>query len=51
MDPVEPETLISRDELTGMLFTIADINANTAKILRLLEEELGGEEGLEEDNA
>jgi hypothetical protein len=34
-----------------MLFAIADINANIAKILQLLEGDIGGEEGLQEDDS
>jgi hypothetical protein len=45
---VEPKRLISRDELTAMLFAIADVNANVRAIRELLEEEQGGEEGLPE---
>jgi len=48
---VEPEALIHRDELTAMLFAIADINENVWKIRELLEEDGGGEEGLPEDDA
>jgi hypothetical protein len=33
-----------------MLFGIADINQNIRRILELLEEELGGEEALPEDD-
>jgi hypothetical protein len=33
-----------------MLFGIADINLNIRRILELLEEELGGEEALPEDD-
>jgi hypothetical protein len=48
---VESEPLIHREEVTGMLFAFADINAHVAKILQLLEQEPGGEEGLEEDDS
>jgi hypothetical protein len=34
---MEPEPLVYREELTSMLFAIADINANIAKIPQLLE--------------
>jgi hypothetical protein len=34
-----------------MLFSIADIRVNVRAIRELLEEELGGEEGLPEDDA
>ena len=49
--PVEPEPLISRPELTGMLFAIADLNANVRQIRDLLEEEFGGEEEAQEDDS
>jgi hypothetical protein len=39
------EPLINRDEVTAMLFMLADINASVARILRLLLEESDGEEG------
>jgi hypothetical protein len=45
---MEPEQPISRAELEGMLFAIADINANRG--LNLLEEEFGGEEELPEED-
>jgi hypothetical protein len=44
---METQPLISREEVTAMLFGIADINAND-QILELLEEAL--EEGPEEDS-
>ena len=34
-----------------MLFAIADLNANVERILQLLEGELGGDEGLSEENS
>jgi hypothetical protein len=34
-----------------MLFAIADLNANVERILQLLEEEFGGEEGVPEENS
>jgi hypothetical protein len=48
---VEQERLIDRDEIVGALFTLNDMNAHLERIQELLEEELGGEEGLEEDDA
>jgi hypothetical protein len=51
MSAVEPGELIDRQELTAMLFSIADIRVNVRAIRELLEEELGGEEGLPEDDA
>jgi hypothetical protein len=48
---MEPTALISRSEVTAMLFTFADINANVERILRVLEgEDDGGEEEPEEDS-
>ena len=44
------EELISRSELTGMLFAIADINAHVERILSLLEEENGEQETPEENS-
>jgi hypothetical protein len=49
MTAVEADGLISRSEVTAMLFTFADINANVERILRLLEDEDGDEEGPKED--
>jgi hypothetical protein len=43
------EPLINREEVTSMLFMLADINATVARILRLLVEEFDGEE--EEDDS
>jgi hypothetical protein len=43
--------IISRREVVAMLFAIADLNANVERILELLEGELGGEEGLPEEDA
>lgn len=45
---MEPEGLIYREEVTAMLFAVADINANVRAIRELLEEESDGEEGLPE---
>jgi hypothetical protein len=36
---VDAEELISRGEVTAMLFTFADINANVERIVQLLEDE------------
>jgi hypothetical protein len=44
-----PEELISRAEVTAMLFAFADINANVDRIVQLLEGEDGQEETAEED--
>jgi hypothetical protein len=48
---VRDEPLIHRDELLGTLFTIADISADVARIVRLLEEDDDGEEEAPEDAA
>jgi hypothetical protein len=45
------DELISRSEVTAMLFTLADINANVARILYLIEDYLDGEEEVPEDDA
>jgi hypothetical protein len=41
---VQNDELIARSEVTAMLFAVADINRNVAKIVRLLEDEEDGEE-------
>jgi hypothetical protein len=46
---VEAEPLVYREELTSALFAISDTNENIERIRDLLEEELGGEEGSEEE--
>jgi hypothetical protein len=43
------EELISRSEVTAMLFTFADISANVERIVRLLEDDQGEEEEIETD--
>ena len=48
---MEADGLISRDELTAMLFAIADVNANVRAIREVMEEEVGGEEEPPEDDA
>jgi hypothetical protein len=48
---VADEPLLYRDELLGTLFTIADISADVARIVRLLEEDDDGEEEAPEDAA
>jgi hypothetical protein len=45
------EPVISREEVTAMLFAIADINANVEHIVDLLEGGEGGEEGLPEEDS
>ena len=46
---MEPETLIDRGEVSGMLFGLADLNDNVRKILVILQEEFGGE--VQEDDS
>jgi hypothetical protein len=46
---MDPEALISREEVTGMLFMLADISAHVAVIVDLLED-ADGEEGPEENS-
>jgi len=48
---VPDEELISRSEVTGMLFAFADINANVRRIVWLLEDEQDGEEEVPEDDS
>ena len=43
--------MLTRDEALAILLAIGDTNKNVARIRFLLEEELGGGEGLEEDDA
>ena len=38
------DDLISRSEVTAMLFTLADINPNVERIVRLLEDRGNGDE-------
>jgi hypothetical protein len=48
---IQADELISRSEVTAMLFTFADINANVERILRLLEDGHGGEQEEPEENS
>ena len=48
---MEYEPIIYREEVTGMLFAIADVNLHVARILRILEDEYGGGEALQEDDS
>jgi hypothetical protein len=48
---VEPDGVVHREEVTAMLFAIADINTNVRAIRDLLEEDGGGEEELSQDDA
>ena len=47
---MEREALISRAEVTAMLFAFADINANVERIVGLLEDDHDGEEAPEENS-
>jgi hypothetical protein len=44
------ESVTTRDEALAILVAIADTNVNVARIRILLEEELGGEEALDQDD-
>ncbi len=46
---MEPRPLVHREELTGLLFTIADINVNVERIVSILEGD-GDDEEAEEDS-
>ena len=48
---MEPASLVYREEVTAMLFAIANMNDNIRSIRELLEEEHGGEEELPEADA
>jgi len=41
---MEQKPLVSRDEVTGVFFVIADIGVGVKRIVTLLEEVLGGED-------
>ena len=49
--PMQADELISRAEVTAMLFTLADINANVERIVRLLGEGPGGEQEESEEDS
>lgn len=48
---MEPEPLVCREEVLGTMFTLADIAAGVETIVRLLQEDGDGEEGLPEDDS
>jgi hypothetical protein len=48
---VEAPPLIDRREVVAMLFAVADLNVKLERILELLEEEFGGGEALQENDA
>lgn len=45
------EAVIHREEVVGILFVITDMNVSITWILELLEEELGGEGEVPQDDA
>ena len=47
---MQSEELISRGEVTAMLFTFADINVKVGRIIELLEEDGDGEEAPQDDS-
>jgi hypothetical protein len=47
---VDADELISRSEVTAMLFTFADINVKVERIVQLLEDD-DGEEEAPQDNS
>jgi hypothetical protein len=44
MAAMRPEPVVYREEVTAILIVLGDINVNIARIVDLLEEELGGGE-------
>jgi hypothetical protein len=47
---VDADELISRSEVTAMLFTFADINVKVERIVQLLEDDDGEEEAPQDDS-
>lgn len=47
---MELDDLISRSEVTGMLFAFADVNAKVGRIVELLADEDGPEEEAPQDD-
>jgi hypothetical protein len=45
------EPVVDRDEAVATMFAIADLNAKVERIVRILEEESNGDEGLSEDDS
>ena len=45
------EPVVDREEAVATMFAIADLNVKVERIVRLLEEESNGEEGLSEDDS
>ena len=48
---MESDRLISRSEVTAMLFAFADINVKVGRIVELLEEDADGEEETPQDDS
>jgi hypothetical protein len=48
---MEPQPIIYREPVTALLGAFADLNVHVRRILDLLEEELGGEEEVPEDDS
>jgi hypothetical protein len=48
---LEPQPIIYREEVTAILGAFADLNVHVRRILDLLEDELGGEEEIPEDDS
>jgi hypothetical protein len=45
------EPVVDRDEAVATMFLIADLNANVERIVRILEGESNGDEGLSEEDS
>ncbi|HSS79687.1 MAG TPA: hypothetical protein VLK24_00690 [Gaiellaceae bacterium] len=43
--------VVDREEAVATMFAIADLNANVERIVRILEGEANGDEGLSEEDA
>jgi hypothetical protein len=45
------EPVVDREEAEATMFAIADLNANVERIVRILEEESNGDEGLSQEDS
>ena len=45
------EPVVDREEAVATMFAIADLNANAERIVRILQGESNGEEGLSEEDS
>jgi hypothetical protein len=45
------EPVVDREEAVATMFAIADLNANVERIVRILEEESNGDEGLSQEDS